>query len=227
MGRNLSEWKFSMSNIQPKSSFSWDWFDAVLHDKAPALANALNPPATQEQIQAAEAIMGIKLPLFVRKAYLRHDGSQPESRFFLPYFSWCSLDRMVRDWRDMQSMAADEIEQRPENFPKKSEAWWRDLKVRPVWWHPSRIPIGYTNTSDHLFLDMKPGPAGVAGQMIADDGMMSPSVKATGLEQYLDTFGKMLADGRALCDSNGECFDQNGQHLRSVLTPPSLAVHTR
>jgi cell wall assembly regulator SMI1 len=70
---------------------------------APAVLADLRPPATQQQLRAAERAMNLTLPADVRAAYLIHDGQATgddgDFRPFLYGSEWLCLKRMVEEWK--------------------------------------------------------------------------------------------------------------------------------
>lgn len=79
----------------------WDRLHASLSVKAQNLLDALNPPATEQEIEAAERVLGTALPESCRAAYLVHDGCRnddlagnPAPSFFVGIGAkWNSLSR--------------------------------------------------------------------------------------------------------------------------------------
>jgi cell wall assembly regulator SMI1 len=170
----------------------WDRFEAMLLAHAPQLLATLEPPASEAQIDDAEAAMGVRLPDEVRQAYLRHDGTlhgdlgEPSS-LFVPFNWWACLDDMVDNWRMMVRVSNGlRTEDDPGDLFPTQKPRWDDLKIRPVWWNEKWIPIGLSGTMTTAYIDLDPAPKGTLGQLILDGGMQEARWIAEGLNHYLE-----------------------------------------
>ncbi len=165
----------------------WSRFEGMLAQHAPELLSSLRPPATAEQIKAAQVSMGLQLPQDVREAYLRHNGSDKE--LFPPFCRWASVDEVVQAYA---RSAAYDLNMRitcPENYEPPAEDWaikrWNEQKVRPEGSNSRWIPIGLSNTSTVVCIDLDPAPKGAVGQLIVDHGMCEPYELASSFDQFL------------------------------------------
>jgi cell wall assembly regulator SMI1 len=185
----------------------WSRVEAALGTYAPCVLNSLRPAASEAQISAAEAALGVQLPAEVRAAYMRHDGSAStatwplrfDGMLFPPFCSWASLAEMVEHHQGWVG-SHDRLSRERDSeylFPAYDPSWDM-LKVRPVWYDPARIPIGVTNTTSTVFLDLAPAPAGVVGQLIKDHGMGEASWLADGLNDFLEGLIVRLESGRLI-----------------------------
>lgn len=59
---------------------AWARFTQWLSEYAPVHADALNPPATEEQIEQAESRMGVSLPLELRQILMINNGTTARNR---------------------------------------------------------------------------------------------------------------------------------------------------
>ncbi|MEV5158696.1 SMI1/KNR4 family protein [Streptomyces sp. NPDC053728] len=59
---------------------AWARFTQWLSECAPIHADALNPPATEEQIEQAESRMGVRLPLELRQVLMINNGTTARKR---------------------------------------------------------------------------------------------------------------------------------------------------
>ncbi len=160
----------------------------------------LNPPASPEQIEAAEAAMSVKLPAEVRAAYRRFNGTTRDEvtppsptrprgpALFLYAYDWADLDRMVKHWRTLKGMEAE----------MKESGAWQDVplsqipphrKARPLDWHPKWIPVGDSGHFDAVYVDLAPAKAGTRGQIVYAGQGFGPLVSADGFNSY---FGRLL-----------------------------------
>ena len=78
----------------------------------------------------------------------------------------------------------------PVNYEPPVEDWaikrWNEQKVRPEGSNPKWIPIGLSDTSTAVCIDLDPAPSGVVGQLIEDQGMCEPYELASGFNAFLD-----------------------------------------
>lgn len=161
----------------------WDRFEAMLARQAPALLASLRPPALQKEIAAAEAAMGLQLPEDVRDAYLRHDGTGKP--LFPPFCYWASLKEMVDAHSRLVEYDASMRIDNPENYGPPNE-YWDAQKVKPVGSSPMWLPIGLSNTSTSVYIDLDPAKQGTLGQLFKDSGMCEPSELAPSLGEFLE-----------------------------------------
>ena len=128
-----------------------------------------NPPATPQQVEDAEARLGVHLPDEVREIYLKCNGmdlafvrSAPTDRILPLLFdgrvNWTSLEWAVDQWQTDRDI---------------SETWEPELDgvampgyfTQPTQFNPRWIPIGRGSSRDLVYLDLDPAPAGSYGQL--------------------------------------------------------------
>jgi len=199
---------------------------------------SLNPPASAEAIEAAEAELGFRMPEEVRQAYLRFDGTKRSGGFldrgphlppgpflFLSDYDWLSLDEMItrlrmqRQFRE-QPWAAEVWSDIPEEDIPPNQA------VVPRDWHARWIPIGASRISDTyygVYADMAPARAGVEGQIVCttDDG---PYVMSTSFNGWIRRLLAAHAAGTMAWDESGWWLSPSGRivmNLDEVETWPS------
>jgi cell wall assembly regulator SMI1 len=169
----------------------------VLQRAAPELARQLAAPAQEVEIQGFEDAIGLHLPAVVKHAYLRHDGcraSKPGQRLFVPFYRWCSLNEATETWRRYY---LDYLEYKDDEYmcPPEEESW-RDLAVCPGAWRPEWIPIGLTNTSAILCVDMAPCAKGTVGQLITYSGEDGGALMARSFGYYMHALLQAIHDER-------------------------------
>lgn len=181
-------------------TLEWARFETVLAQKVPALHASLRPPASGDDLAAAESRVGLRFPEEVRRAYLRHNGSAPSTTsqanqglLFFPFNWWASLDQLVAEWETRRSVAEQLRAEDPELFPEPRDSW-RGLKVKPLWWNERWLPIGLSGTATCVCVDLDPGPAGDVGQIIVDQGTQEAQVIASSLDEYLGKICRCLED---------------------------------
>jgi cell wall assembly regulator SMI1/predicted DNA-binding WGR domain protein len=117
---------------------------------------------SQEQIDAAEAILGFALPDDVRESYRAHDGSD-DSDF--PYIGALSpLEVVARDFAQRRSWPEDGW-----GTPDEIEG-----PIRPVWWDTSRVQVTDDSSGSGLTIDLDPAQGGTPGQVIHFDHERGP-----------------------------------------------------
>lgn len=106
------------------------------------------------------------------------------------------MDEVVEEWKLRQAIAQDLRQEDPLLFPESTPEWdWSDLKVKPVWWSESWIPIGASGTPTIVCVDLDPAPAGTVGQLLIDDGMQEPRVFASGINEYFEQLIRGVEQG--------------------------------
>jgi internalin A len=163
----------------------WDRFEAMLRAHAPALLDSFYPPATLEQLEHAEGVLGVRLPDEVRAAYLRHNGCS--KRWIGLSCHLGSLERVIEVWQ-VKCEVAEDLRLSGDLMVgcQPGDPVWPTLKVWPGWFHPKWIPIGVSDTPSCVTVDLCPNPAGKLGQLLRDGGMGEPSVLADSLNGYLE-----------------------------------------
>jgi cell wall assembly regulator SMI1 len=165
-----------------KTTNLWDRFEAMLARHAPALLASLRPGASLAQIGVAEQSMGLRLPDDVRRAYLRHDGTARQ--LIPPFCYWASLAEMSQQHARLVDYNLGLSNRHPELYGP-SNAHWDTQKVKPVAGNDKWVPIGLTDTSTAVYVDLDPAPLGTIGQLIKDDGMCDPMHLASGFDGFL------------------------------------------
>ena len=129
----------------------------------------LRPPATEDEIAAAEAELGLAFPADLRALYGLLDGEYNSYGLFGgPTF--LALVDVVSQWKYF----CEPDEDPPSTHDVGIEAHPPGT-VRPVTWHPRWIPFGNRNDGNFFGVDLAPGPNGTVGQVIEfgvdyDDG---------------------------------------------------------
>jgi cell wall assembly regulator SMI1 len=106
---------------------------------------------------------------------------------------------MVQYWQGRVKNLERSRANNPDIFPDYAP-YWDTLKVRPEWWNRHWVPIGLTNTTTTIYIDMQPAPLGVPGQVIQDGGMSDAGQLAPSLNDYLTHLIDHLDNGRLIYD---------------------------
>jgi cell wall assembly regulator SMI1 len=181
----------------------WDRFEAMLIAHAPNLLGTLRPPATEAQIALAESELGVQLPEDIRRAYLRHDGSNhregtQDGWLFVPSNWWASLADMVSNWKMMVEVSNDERQDPNTTLFPTADSTWDALKIAPIWWNEKWIPIGLSGTPSSTYIDLDPAPCGSFGQLFSDAGTGDTQWLSTGLDHYLELLIQRVESGRII-----------------------------
>jgi len=161
----------------------------------PTVKKSLKKGATEEQIAACEAALGVTFPPDLRASYRIHNGQKGESDGLLPEgfaeldceYVLLSLDEIANEWKTWK-----ELDDAGEFKKRKAQP---DFGVRSDWWNPNWVPFATDGGGDSLCIDLAPAKGGTAGQVIlhhhADDAR---SKKATGVQALLDLLAKHLEE---------------------------------
>ena len=157
--------------MSESTSDVWGRFEHMLAQHAPELLASLRPPATAEQIEHAQASMGLQLPQDVREAYLRHNGT--DKALFPPFCYWASLTEMAEQLVWAREYDEEMRLEYPDQYGPPCD-FWGTQKVKAVAGNDLWIPLGLSNTSTTVCIDLDPAPQGAIGQLIVDHGMCGP-----------------------------------------------------
>lgn len=164
----------------------------------PAVKKSLKKGATEEQIAACEAAIGVAFPAEMRASYLIHDGQKAAADGLFPEefadldceFALLPLEEIASEWKTWKQLDdAGEF--------KKQKAL-PDAGVRSDWWNSKWVPFASDGGGDSLCVDLAPAKGGVAGQVILhrhDDD--SRSMKATGVQALLHALAEHLEEEAA------------------------------
>lgn len=144
---------------------AWNTYKDELFSKLPFLRDTLNEGASEEEISAVEAKIGVTFPDDLRTLYLDNNGDNGEAVCgVLLGFHMLDLDELYYQWKGWKDIidkrAPEDIENssfntsEPEGCIKKRYA---DLK-----W----IPICEDGSGNHIGVDLDPDVNGKVGQII-------------------------------------------------------------
>jgi cell wall assembly regulator SMI1 len=189
---------------------SWYKFEAVLQKFMPRDYAALMPPASDEQIQAAELAMGVVFPDDLKFLYRKHNGIDRNAKFVGNFvfdgMRWCSLDDMVAYWKMMSHLCDQWQTDYPDHFPKEN-ASWENLMVRPVSYDKKWIPISLSGSMHNIYLDLSPSYAGTVGQIVhlsSDGGVIA---MAPSLADWIDFFCDSFESGELALNEDSQWMD--------------------
>jgi cell wall assembly regulator SMI1 len=194
----------------------WSRLQARCEAACPTLPRGgLNPPASPQQIEAIESLVGARLPDDLREAYLRFNGMSWEQSRTLPILRgqchWVDLETLARNWTLNRSIAMEmdrdvlgdntcEVEGQP---------------VRPCMADDGWLPIGASGTIVQALVDLHPSRWGTCGQvLLADPEGGFPRLMATSFAQAVCTTLDAIDRGTAVWD---------GRQLTSAEWPLALS----
>jgi cell wall assembly regulator SMI1 len=153
-----------------------------MKDNAPDVLAQLEPPATDDDVRAAEAALGFAVPPALAALWRENDGSGSECGFFgfLEFVS-TSFAKAARDdvmlWVETDRKYSLESPQLyRDKYPELADDAW--------------IAIGHQGYADQLALHAKTGRVFRAGKNIPALALLAPS-----LEAYLDDYANDLERG--------------------------------
>lgn len=134
----------------------WAAIAAWLATHAADVLASFLPPATADEITAAERALGTQLPVELRQFYAIHGGQAPGG----PMVDTCSL-LPVAEIATRRDRLARLL--KPDDFDPSET----DEAIQSAAWSPGWIPIGCSARGrDYLCVDLEPGPGGAVGQII-------------------------------------------------------------
>ena len=131
-----------------------------LHEENfPAIAQSLNPPATEKEIERLEKLIGEQLPNEFHELYRLANGQQAVNQpFFHNGYEFMSISDIEANWKMMK-----ELYDSQSGFREEGQA---QGPIRDLWWHPKWIPFAFMISGDHYCIDLTPSKHGKSGQII-------------------------------------------------------------
>lgn len=146
----------------PDAQAAWARFERWLGDHLPALADDLADGAAEADLDALAERTGLALPDAVRAVYRRHDGQRtpvPGLFFGLQFLS-------AREAGDEWGRWAELVRGDPALTDDVDVTASPEGAVRPVYFSEGWLPVASDGAGNHLAVDLDPGPAGTAGQVV-------------------------------------------------------------
>ena len=139
----------------------WQRLEAWLQWNQPDLDFALNPPATDEQLNEVESIIGATFPPEVREFYKIHNGQGADAVGVLYGSNFMSLEQALEDWRAWKALLDAGTFDGLKSGPAPG--------VKNDWWNPLWFPFVIDQNSNPVCVDLDPAPGGTYGQIIQMD----------------------------------------------------------
>jgi len=155
----------------------------LLKEKAPLIVEALQSPATEEQLQKLEAATGQKLPQGLIELYRENNGIDPKKNANFVYgIPFIPIENCI--------LQVEENEKNAKHYTLK----YADKGIKKEYLLSNkRIPIGDASGVCLLCVDIDPDEGGVIGQVIMVDTENQIAIKLNeSVEQCMDSFEKDL-----------------------------------
>lgn len=191
------------------------WYSAHL----PPENYIFNPPATDDQIDEFERLVGLQLPSSYRALYRWHDGEADDRWGHFYGLPLLSLRQAAVEWTGWK----ETIVGFGGNRYAIPAASWPEGAVDPAYVNPRWIPLTQDGSGNNIGLDFDPWPRGRIGQVILhgrDEDVKA--VLAPSLGAFLRWIADLLEGGNFRLDAvPGE------QRLRPfrLKSPPSDGFH--
>jgi len=162
----------------------------ALEGAAPALRFELAPPATESDLDVAEATLGYALPPDLHALYLLHNGQSPSGHGLLGGLPFLPLDRALDEWTTWRQYETAAHNGSYSSVPRGA--------VAETYTHAGWFPIARDGGGNNLAVDMAPGPNGIAGQVITFGRDESDLFAyAPSLIEFLERIVELAVAGRA------------------------------
>ncbi|KAL9936718.1 hypothetical protein V8E36_004786 [Tilletia maclaganii] len=205
------------STAYPPLRHTWNRIRKWSRRNYTELADTLNWPATETQLDQLEMTIGMALPPAVRESYLCYNGQETESKqscsdglFF--GLTLLSLERVAEEWNFWRAVDDDPATGANSDV-NAAMASCPDGWVRPVYSSRGWVPLISDNVGNYIGVDLFPHPSGAGspGQVIAFGRDLDTKVVLWrgdgegGWGRFLQSFAEELESGECytLGDDNG------------------------
>jgi cell wall assembly regulator SMI1 len=137
---------------------TWSRFEHWLRANWPKGLARLKSPATDDQVAALEAALGVRLPADYVASLKCHDGQVAGSQWLFPHGELLSTSEVLGQWTVWRELLDDGEFEDGGSDPQAG--------IRGDWWNPQWIPFTHNGGGDHLCLDLDPAAGGCVGQVI-------------------------------------------------------------
>lgn len=140
----------------------WLALEHWLGQQLPEVLADLNPGCSNKELSELERRLNCRLPEDFKAFYRRHDGQKGETTGLFCGLPVLSTDDLYKHWEGWREIADEDediaTEITGESYPNGA--------IKPTYVNVKWIPLTYDGGSNHLGIDVDPGPAGVVGQVI-------------------------------------------------------------
>jgi cell wall assembly regulator SMI1 len=172
----------------------------------------LRPGASETEIAGGETALGLCFPDDFRASLQIHDGEdwQQGIRWLDNAMLLLPIAEILAEWGTQQTYYAQWGEAYADDYQDEG-------RIRNVVYHPPRIPIAESDADVWLWLDLTPGPTGVAGQVITNVTECEFIVLAPTFHAFLARYLELLETGVYVYEAEayGYVIPQNLDALHS------------
>lgn len=138
--------------------------NAFYREHAPVALTATVEPASVQEIEEFEAVLGERLPADYR-TFLRHNDVRHS---FDMNFECLGMAQVAKRSAGMTGALRDGTfdDGRIEHHEREDFGNWRGGYLKRVWWSPKWVPVSEDSCGNIMCVDCDPGPAGVRYQMM-------------------------------------------------------------
>lgn len=161
----------------------------------------LNGPASEEEIEQLELVLGLNLPASFRETLKIHNGESDgwPCKIFADRGAFLGTDRIQEEWQQRQTISADIAEEFEVDQIKQlieDGIIFVEGSVKPVLFQNAWIPIMDSNGDVFWALDYSPTEGGISGQVIEVDweGTLW-RVVAPSFEAFMQSYMQSLERG--------------------------------
>ena len=144
------------------SATVWSRLKGALAPLVPTIPESLGPPATDAGLNTLSTRTGRQLRDTLSALYDTHDGQSDDAPGLFVGLRFLPAAEAAEEW----SRWSDMIQQDPSLVTDIAVTSQPDGAVRPVYFSDGWIPIATDGTGNGVAVDLDPGPAGTAGQLI-------------------------------------------------------------
>lgn len=154
----------------------------------------LQPPATPEDLDAAEQELGVKFPEDFRQFYMWHNGNQGILFLFGSYRVF-----PIKELLELNRMGRETMDPELEEVSDESGVF-KDCIANPNW-----IQFADNGGNTIVFIDMDPGQQGTMGQILeACDG--EPECNFNGIKEFVEDITNRISTGKIAWNKEAGSF---------------------
>lgn len=179
----------------------WQRIESQFRRQAPDELWRLTRPASQEEIEAFENLVGRPLPEDFRASYAIHNGVRGRVVPYGPDLDWLDflldLETITSDLETMRDLLEGGDFDGAESTPIGP--------VKPDWWNLGWIPFVGEGTGNYYCIDLDPAEGGNIGQVFDFDHERGPTkVLLPSFRAYLERYVSELESGVIRFDAENE-----------------------
>ncbi len=174
---------------------AWTRVEKWLEAHAPKIRADLQPPATDKDIQSAEAALSVKFPKDMIDFYRVHNGQIGMAPPLAAEWEFLSLEDAIGQWRIQKELL--------DNGTFRGAEARASGPVRALWWSEKWIPFAYNGAGDLTCVDLDPPSDGKVGQVIVywHDRELRERL-ASGIKEWLTELADAFETGKYISSGN-------------------------